>query len=129
MRKSTRAIVLATSIAAAAPLLIPASPASAATTKWVYIVFPGWWGNCPGARVAGVQAAVSNVWSTGGWDLGDDIVYAKVKVGVSQSLSSNLMCRKAFRPVGYQAGSTTIKPQSNTRTIFVGATGGVYYKS
>lgn len=120
MRTTRRYLAIATT-AVLFTLGFSAAPAEAAPT-WVYIVFPGWLGNCPGSSVYGVQASVSNMWSTN-WDYGDDIVYGKVNTGASQSLSYNLACRVGGRPVGYQPGSVTIRPPVGTRTIFVGPSG------
>lgn len=117
------AVLSVATIALMTPLM--ASPAEAASYRWVYIVFPSWQGNCPLAKTYGIQASVSNIWSTN-WDYGDDIVYGKVKLNSNQSLSYNLQCKRGSRVTGYQAGSATIKPRSDTRTIFVGPNGVQY---
>ena len=120
MKRLGRMVAICTFAVAA--LIGGSIPASAASTSWVYLVFPGWLGNCPSSSVYGVQASVGSLWSTN-WDLGDDIVYGKVYVGTGQSLSYNLMCRKYGRVVGYQPGSVTIRPPAGTRTIFAGPAG------
>lgn len=126
-KRFTRTLRLALGTAVAASALTTATTASAPQARavsygWVYVAFPSWLGNCPGSSVAGVQADVSGLWSTN-WDLGDDIVYAKVRLGANNTLNYNLMCKKGRYLTGYQAGSATIRPSRTKQTVWVGPAG------
>jgi hypothetical protein len=120
MRK-VRALLLAVAMGAGSMLLSP-FPARAATTGWVYLVTPRWWGWCPGSGnyVTWVDYANGNV-SSGG-DGGDDIVYAKVQLNTSNTITMAVQCRKNL-PQGSQV---TITPTRNNQTWFLGYPSGAW---
>lgn len=130
---SFRRLVCATVIAVALSIgtaLGGAAPANAAT-GWIYISFPKWLGNCPaGGSVFAILASVGGTWSTGGrFDWGDDLVYAKVNLNQSQSVSAQVWCAKSpgrTKPERFNVShsvSQTIKPTRNNQTVWVGLNG------
>lgn len=105
-----------------------AQPAEAAGTGYVYIAMPTWAGNCPnGGSVKGVHAAVDALWSTparGDW--GDDLVYAKVRMGSSSTVSVKPFCSRSWWRGGSYWGPASqqvIKATRHGQTFWVGPLG------
>jgi hypothetical protein len=107
---------LLTVFASVLAAVVAPAPASAATTGYVYLVTPQWWGWCPGSGnyVTRVDYVVSSI-SSGG-DSGDDIVYAKVNLNESQTVVMAVQCKKTLP----QGSSTSIKPTRTGQTFFLG---------
>ena len=112
---STAVVVVALAALAIAP------PASASTMGWVYISTPTWLGNCADGRdgkVDGLFATVGDTWSTNGADLGDDMVYAKVRLGEYQPVSFQVRCSRSAE--SWQAGvGLSIAPTRSGQTVRV----------
>lgn len=129
------------SLACAAALIVPAATtvvtpgeAQGASVGWAYIAFPTWLGNCgaAGGSVYAVQAMVGGTDVTRGFDFGDDIIYAKVKLKQSQDVSAQVWCsqrKPKSKPARFllsHAVSQKIKPTRDKQTAWVGP-GGVRY--
>jgi hypothetical protein len=114
--------VLAAVASLVAALVIAPAPASAATTGYVYLVTPKWWGWCPGSNNAITWVGWVNSNISSGGDSGDDIVYAKVYLGQSQEVVMAVQCSKTTP----QGSTTTIKPTRTGQTFFMGYPSGSY---
>lgn len=99
--------------------------ADAATYGWVYISTPTWLANCnwgSNGKVTALLLSVEGTWSTTSWDRGDDLVYAKVRLGETQRVSYTAYCNKW--PGSYQSGVTqTIRPTRSNQTVWIGPAG------
>jgi hypothetical protein len=125
VRLRNRLITLFFALAAAiAPAVVLTAPAQAATVGNVYISFPKWEGNCPNG------GSVQRIWASDGlqtwnWDAGDDLIYGKVYLGVTNSIQYELFCQTTWYGLGYyQPGTwTNFVPTRNGQTIWVGPWG------
>lgn len=123
LRKAAAALALGLVSAGSSTLAAPAADAS--TYGWVYISAPTWLGNCnwgSNGSVTGLLVSVGNTWSTTSWYRGDDLVYARVRLGESQQVSYTAYCNKW--PGSYQPGvAQMIRPTRNNQTVWVGPAG------
>jgi len=121
-RRVAAAFVAVAAVILASLLTTPA--ASASTYGYVYISAPTWLANCKwgdAGKVTGMFAGTDN-WSTGGFDWGDDLVYARVRLGEYQSINYQAFCNKW--PGYWQPGvAQMIRPTRNNQTVWVGPAG------
>ncbi len=119
MRKRLGALALAGTTATA---ILAAPPAEAASTGWIYLVYPSWYGNCPNGKVAAIQAASRH--TSTNWDAGDDIVYLKLDLNRRNTVNANLMCKRGRHIIGYQTVTRSdLVPTRNRQTIWLGPAG------
>jgi hypothetical protein len=121
IKKAATAMAMAIGTALSAAVLA-APPAQAATIGYVYISFPKWLANCPNGGSA------KTIWADDGWqvwnaDAGDDLIYGRVALGQTNTISYTLFCAKW--PAGYyQPGyQTRFVPTRNNQTVWVGPAG------
>lgn len=112
----------------AAGLLGSATPAEAASTGWVFISAPTWLGSCPqGGSVVELHGTVDNLWTTPPrGDRGDDLVYAKVRLGASSRVQFQPICSRPWYRGGNYRGvpfTQSIRATRNKQTIWVGPAG------
>ncbi|MFJ1542251.1 hypothetical protein ACIODS_27305 [Micromonospora chalcea] len=119
-RSFAGALAAAASLCAA--FVVPPAPANAATTGYVYLVTPKWWGWCPGSNNAITWVGWVNSSISSGGDSGDDIVYAKVNLNVSQTVVMTVQCSRSTP----QGASASIKPTRTGQTFFMGYPSGSY---
>jgi hypothetical protein len=130
IRRSAVAIGCALAVTAGGAL--QAGDAEAGPVGYVYIAFPKSKGNCgPAGKVWAIKASVGATY-TSTWDYGDDLIYAKVTLKQSQSVSAQVWCSqskpktKPSRFLMSHAVSQNIKPTRNNQTVFVGPAGVSY---
>jgi hypothetical protein len=104
-RVTTRRISLTLAATAVLGGLSAAAPASASTGS-VYVSVPAWLGNCPhgGSPVGvwGTTGPYGELWSTpAGGDWGDDLVYARVRIGTRNTFTFKAFCQRPW----YRGGS------------------------
>jgi hypothetical protein len=92
IKKAPAAMAMAVGTALSGAAL-GAPPAQAATIGYVYISFPKWLANCPNG------GAVKTIWADDGWqvwnaDAGDDLIYGRVALGQTNTISYTLFCAK-----------------------------------
>ena len=131
LTKTLRRILLP--VAAAAAVISPAliaspSPAEAASIGYVYIAYPTWAGNCPsGGSVTALYGAVDTLWATPATgDRGDDLVYAKVRIGANSTVSMQPYCsRPLYRGGSYYGvpSQHVIKATRTGQTFWMGPLG------
>lgn len=116
-----KAVLLALALAAGT-LVTNVAPAAAATTGWVYLVTPRWWGWCPGSGNYVTRVDYYNGDFSSGGDAGDDIVYAKVQLNAPNTITMAVQCAKNL-PQGSQV---TITPSRNNQTWYMGYPSGAW---
>ncbi|SCG77442.1 hypothetical protein [Micromonospora inositola] len=84
-------------LGALAGSVLAASPAQAAPDGWVYVVIGNW--NCPnGGTITQITGAVWTTWTYrqmwSGGDAGDNIIYPKVELKVSNTFDGRAFCAK-----------------------------------
>lgn len=98
------------------------APAGAAGLGWDYISVPTWLGNCPGGgSVKQPEIVVGDTWSGG--DFGDDLVYTKVEIGVTQFVTGQSICYNGSRSYMGPAFFQYIHPTRSGQTWWVGPAG------
>lgn len=108
--------------------LVSGNTAEAAGTGYVYLSYPTWAGNCPsGGSVRGLYGAVDTLWATpAGGDWGDDLVYAKVRLGANSTVSMQPICYRPWYRGGSYRGVVTqhvIKATRSGQTFWLGPFG------
>ena len=126
-KRLTVAALAASAIALPAVIAQPA-PAEAASTGYVYLAYPTWAGNCPnGGSVTVLYGAVDNLWSTPPTgDIGDDLVYAKVRIGANSTVSMQPRCNRSWAKGGPYMGVPSqhvIKATRSGQTFWLGPVG------
>lgn len=107
--------------------VLPTS-AHAWTASNVYVSYPTWLGNCPGGgNVIGIYSASGNLWSTpatGDW--GDDLIYPRVYLYTSNTISAQVFCSRPWWKGGNYWGpavSASITPTRGGQTFWLGPWG------
>ncbi|WP_427019346.1 hypothetical protein ACQCSX_22580 (plasmid) [Pseudarthrobacter sp. P1] len=124
LRKSVAALA-----AVAAILLGGVAPANAATANvdgWVYVVVNNSaCGKTNSAQVRGILGSdTTSGWTLTRWDMGDNIIYPRVRLGTSNSLSLQVRCYKwsgaVWMPVGFTTVVGKFTPTRTGQAFWVG---------
>jgi len=135
IRRRILAVLLAVGMAISLGAFGVSGKAEAATYAYVYISFPTWMGNCPGGgSVRAINGSVTgqntpNSWNLNEWDMGDDLIYARVALKKPNKVSVGVWCGKAARSRpgilarAAHSVSNTITPTRANQTVWVGNRG------
>jgi hypothetical protein len=109
-------------------MLVGQGSASAYSVSNVYVSYPTWLANCPaGGSVVGIYAANGALWSTpAGGDWGDDLVYTRVYLYTSNTVSAQVFCSRPWWKGGNYWGpavQAVIYPTRTGQTFWVGPIG------
>jgi hypothetical protein len=125
-RLGRRLAVLAAT-ATAVSTLLTGTPASAASTGYIYVSLPTWLGNCSlGGSVQYVgMSSFSNTTSGYSSDFGDDLAYLRVGLNESVNLIGQGICYKSSRPPQYNTPvvNVWVRPTRHGQTFWVGPGG------
>lgn len=122
MKRLIGSVVVTAALAFTGLVVVPS--ADAATTGYVYVVVNN--RVCGSNQVRGILASVDQTgWTSPSWDNGDNIIYPKVRFGVSNTFSAEVACYKRvlgifWQKVGYAPVQGRFTPSKTGQTFWVG---------